>query len=44
MKDTRLIALIESTQMKALVARTKREGISIAEGVRRALEMYLKEK
>jgi len=41
-KDARLIALIEPGQMKALKARSKREKISLAEVVRRALEMYLK--
>jgi hypothetical protein len=41
-KDTRLIALIEPAQMKALKARSKRDKISLAEVVRRALAMYLK--
>jgi hypothetical protein len=42
MKDQRLIALIEPGQMKALKAAAKREKVSLAEIVRRALSMYLK--
>jgi hypothetical protein len=38
MKDTRLIALIEAKQMKMLKAVAKREKISLAEVVRRALK------
>jgi len=37
-KDTRLIALIEAKQMKVLKAVAKREKISLAEVVRRALK------
>jgi hypothetical protein len=43
-KDTRLIALIEAVQMKALLDRAKRENTSLAEQVRRALTQYLKSK
>jgi hypothetical protein len=42
MKDTRLIALIESKQMKALKALAKRENISLGEVVRRAITNYLR--
>jgi len=42
MKDTRLIALIEAGQMKALKAAAKREKVSLAEIVRRAITNYLK--
>jgi len=38
MKDTRLIALIERKQMKVLKAAAKRQKISLAEVVRRALK------
>jgi hypothetical protein len=41
-KDTRLIALIERKQMKALKAAAKREGVSLGEVVRRAITRYLK--
>jgi hypothetical protein len=42
MKDTRLIALIEAGQMRALKAAAKREKVSLAEIVRRAITNYLK--
>jgi hypothetical protein len=42
MKDTRLIALIEAGQMRALKAAAKREKVSLAEIVRRALTNYLR--
>jgi hypothetical protein len=42
MKDTRLIALIEAKQMKGLRAAAKREKVSLAEVVRRAISSYLK--
>ena len=42
MKDTRLIALIERKQMKALKAISKREKVSLGEIVRRAISSYLK--
>ena len=42
MKDRRLIALIEPKQMKALKAAAKREKVSLAEVVRRAIDAYLK--
>jgi hypothetical protein len=42
MKDTRLIALIEAKQMRALRAAAKREKVSLAEVVRRAINLYLK--
>ncbi len=42
MKDTRLIALIEAKQMKALKAAAKREKVSSGEVVRRAITNYLK--
>jgi len=42
MKDTRLIALVERKQMNALKAAAKRENISLAEVVRRAISKYLK--
>jgi len=42
MKDTRLIALIEAGQMRALKAAAKREKVSLAEIVRRAISSYLK--
>jgi Ribbon-helix-helix protein, copG family len=42
MKDTRLIALIEAGQMRALKAAAKREKVSLAEVVRRAIDAYLK--
>jgi predicted HicB family RNase H-like nuclease len=42
MKDTRLIALIEAKQMKALKAAANREKVSLAEVVRRAINAYLK--
>jgi hypothetical protein len=42
MKDTRLIALIEAKQMRALRAAAKREKASLAEVVRRAINSYLK--
>jgi hypothetical protein len=41
MKDTRLIALIEAKQMKALRAAARREKVSLAEVVRRAISAYL---
>ena len=41
MKDTRLIALIEVGQMKALKAAAKREKSSVAEVVRKAIDAYL---
>ncbi len=41
-KDTRLIALIERKQMKALKAAAKREKVSLGEVVRRAITKYLK--
>jgi Ribbon-helix-helix protein, copG family len=44
MKDTRLIALIESAQMRALKATAKRDKVSLAEVVRRAISEYLKAK
>jgi Ribbon-helix-helix protein, copG family len=44
MKDTRLIALIEAKQMKALKAAAKREKVSLGEVVRRAISSYLKVK
>jgi hypothetical protein len=44
MKDTRLIALIEPGQMRALKAAAKRERVSLAEIVRRAISSYLKVK
>jgi hypothetical protein len=44
MKDTRLIALIEAGQMRALKAAAKREKVSLAEIVRRAISSYLKVK
>jgi hypothetical protein len=44
MKDTRLIALIERKQMKALKAAAKRKGVSLGEVVRRAISSYLKVK
>jgi len=40
-KDTRLIALIEQKQMKALKAAAKREKASLAEIVRRAINEFL---
>jgi hypothetical protein len=43
MKDTRLIALIEASQMKALKASAKRQKVSLAEVVRRAIGEYLKQ-
>jgi len=43
-KDTRLIALIESSMMKALEAESKKEKVSIAEIVRRAIAQYLAQK
>jgi hypothetical protein len=42
MKDTRLIALIEAGQMRRLKAAAKREKVSLAEIVRRAIDVYLK--
>jgi hypothetical protein len=42
MKDTRLIALIEAKQMKALKATAKRKGVSLGEVVRQAISRYLK--
>jgi hypothetical protein len=42
MKDTRLIALVEARQMKALKAVAKRGNISLGEVVRRAITRYLK--
>ena len=42
MKDTRLIALIEAGQMRALKAEAKREKVSLAEIVRQAITNYLK--
>ena len=42
MKDTRLIALIEAGQMRALKAAAKRENVSLAEVVRRAIGSYLR--
>lgn len=44
MKDTRLIALIEPGQMRALKAAARREKVSLAEIVRRAISSYLKVK
>ncbi len=44
MKDTRLIALIEQKQMKALKAAAKREKVSLGEIVRRAISAYLRKK
>ena len=41
MKDTRLIALIEAGQMRRLKAAAKREKVSLAEVVRRAISAYL---
>jgi hypothetical protein len=41
MKDTRLIALIEGKQMKGLKVAAKREKVSLAEVVRRAIDAYL---
>jgi len=40
-KDTRLIALVEAGQMKALKAVAKREKASLAEIVRRAIDEFL---
>jgi hypothetical protein len=42
MKDTRLIALIEAKQMNRLKVAAKREKVSLAEVVRRAIDAYLK--
>jgi hypothetical protein len=42
-KDTRLIALIEASQMKALKNVAKREKVSSAEIVRRAISRYLEQ-
>jgi len=42
MKDTRLIALIEAKQMKALKATAKRKQVSLGEVVRQAIYRYLK--
>jgi predicted HicB family RNase H-like nuclease len=44
MKDTRLIALIERKQMKALKAAAKQEKVSLGEIVRQAINSYLKVK
>jgi len=44
MKDTRLIALIEPSMMKAALAASKKAKVSVAEIVRRALQDYLKKK
>jgi predicted HicB family RNase H-like nuclease len=41
MKDTRLIALIEPSQMKALKAAAKRQNVSLAEVVRQAIAAHL---
>jgi hypothetical protein len=41
MKDTRLIALIEPSQMRALKALAKRQKTSLAEVVRQALTAHL---
>jgi Ribbon-helix-helix protein, copG family len=43
-KDTRLIALIETKQMKALKTVAKRQKVSLAEVVRRAINEYLARK
>jgi hypothetical protein len=40
-KDTRLIALIEESTMKALLAQSKKLDVSLAEVVRRAIAEYL---
>jgi metal-responsive CopG/Arc/MetJ family transcriptional regulator len=42
-KDTRLIALIEPNQMRRLRAAAKREKVSSAEIVRRAIDKYLEQ-
>jgi hypothetical protein len=44
MKDTRLITLIEASQMKKLRAQAKAEKVSVAEVVRRAIFNYLAKK
>jgi len=41
-KDTRLIALIEASQMRSLKVAAKREKVSLAEVVRRAIGSYLR--
>jgi predicted HicB family RNase H-like nuclease len=41
MKDTRLIALIEASQMKALKQAAKKQGVSLATVVRQALAEFL---
>jgi hypothetical protein len=41
MKDTKLLALIEASQMADLKAEARRRGVSLAEIVRRALTAYL---
>jgi hypothetical protein len=44
MKDTRLIALVEPSMMKAIVAASKKAKVSVAEIVRRALQEFLSKK
>jgi Ribbon-helix-helix domain len=44
MKDTRLIALVEPSMMKSIVAASRKTKVSVAEIVRRALQEYLKKK
>jgi hypothetical protein len=44
MKDARLIALIEPGQMRALKAAAKRDKVTMAEVVRRAISQFLEER
>lgn len=44
MKDARLIALIERGQMRRLKAAAKRQKITMAEAVRKAIDLFLERK